>query len=388
MIEPNGTLTAVSITSLTGSPLLMVALDVRIIITVGLEGSGANVGTTVTLTRAEFRKKYKRHRYSSSGSDPVPQQRQQSYRLSYNVAIAAEGGGNFLVKRALRFLSRTLLCAGGPDAENCRLALRERPVSLERRRRTDSFSLLIRRRGGPHVRESWGPGRKDINQAPIDSEPSMSRKSRKYIQGTFAFEPSLPASGMCTYTAITECKGLRMGQAKAHWRGTLRQRVQSRRDWSWLWWRVHLPLERSTLRTLAQARLHQSARSIRRPRAPRTFHGNRLCFGDGTGPPGHVFSPTAGCQLAGSLDPRGPGPSRAFFASLARNEVAWDRRGRLSRWDVVRRDYRGNGGETGAVINRRDYRGSSAVLIRRPKDVDRGVVATEIARKEFDRGTI
>lgn len=57
MIEPNGTLTAVSITSLTGSPLLMVALDVRIIITVGLEGSGANVGTTVTLSRAEFRKK-------------------------------------------------------------------------------------------------------------------------------------------------------------------------------------------------------------------------------------------------------------------------------------------------------------------------------------------
>lgn len=32
-------------------------------------------------------------------------------------------------------------------------------------------------------------------------------------------------------------------------------------------WRVNLPLERSTLSTLAQARLHQSHRSIRRPRA-------------------------------------------------------------------------------------------------------------------------
>lgn len=60
-----------------------------------------------------------------------------------------------------------------------------------------------------------------------------------------------------------------MGRGKAHWRWqTARQRVQSRRDSSWLWWRVHLPLVRSTLRTLAQARLHQSARSIRGPRAP------------------------------------------------------------------------------------------------------------------------
>lgn len=49
-----------SITSLTGSPLRIVALDVRIIITVGLEGS--SVGTTVTLSSAEFLKKYKRHR--------------------------------------------------------------------------------------------------------------------------------------------------------------------------------------------------------------------------------------------------------------------------------------------------------------------------------------
>lgn len=32
-------------------------------------------------------------------------------------------------------------------------------------------------------------------------------------------------------------------------------------------WRVNLPLERSTLPTLAQARLHQSRRSIHRPRA-------------------------------------------------------------------------------------------------------------------------
>lgn len=71
-----------------------------------------------------------------------------------------------------------------------------------------------------------------------------------------------------------------MGQGKAHWRWqTARQRVQSRRDSSWLWWRVHLPLVRSTLRTLAQARLHQSARSIRGPRAPTyVCTGNRLCF--------------------------------------------------------------------------------------------------------------
>lgn len=71
-----------------------------------------------------------------------------------------------------------------------------------------------------------------------------------------------------------------MGQEKAHWRWqTARQRVQSRRDSSWLWWRVHLPLVRSTLRTLAQARLHQSARSIRGPRAPTyVCTGNRLCF--------------------------------------------------------------------------------------------------------------
>lgn len=34
-------------------------------------------------------------------------------------------------------------------------------------------------------------------------------------------------------------------------------------------WRVNLPLERSTLSTLAQARLHQSRRSIHRPRATR-----------------------------------------------------------------------------------------------------------------------
>lgn len=69
-----------------------------------------------------------------------------------------------------------------------------------------------------------------------------------------------------------------MGQGKAHWQ-TARQRVQSRRDSSWLWWRVHLPLVRSTLRTLAQARLRQSARSIRGPRAPTyVYTGNRLCF--------------------------------------------------------------------------------------------------------------
>lgn len=91
-----------------------------------------------------------------------------------------------------------------------------------------------------------------------------------------------------------------MGRGKAHWRWqTARQRVQSRRDSSWLWWRVHLPLVRSTLRTLAQARLHQSARSIRGPRAPTYVYT------------GCVFWGWTTCSLALSLFPPLPSPSPA-----------------------------------------------------------------------------
>lgn len=98
-----------------------------------------------------------------------------------------------------------------------------------------------------------------------------------------------------------------MDRGKAYRRGTLRKRVQSRRDSARLWRRVHLPLGRSTLRTLAQARLHQSARSIRRPRAPsatlRTWDPALFWCR-----PGHVFSVTEDGPLCGtdggSLSPR------------------------------------------------------------------------------------
>lgn len=103
-----------------------------------------------------------------------------------------------------------------------------------------------------------------------------------------------------------------MGQGKAHWRWqTARQRVQSRRDSSWLWWRVHLPLVRSTLRTLAQARLHQSARSIRGPRAPTyVCTGNRLCFSGVD----HVLSRSSSLSHSLSL-PFSSSPARTFERS-------------------------------------------------------------------------